>query len=113
MKDINLENVYVFNAFKSSNIEDIVIYKMSKESLDDFLADTSLKIPAGYKEADVQLTFTYLDFTDAILIPVYDKLGEAINVKEYISQELIDDALEEMEEDREMFAKNLEDFYKF
>lgn len=103
----NLENVYFYTVEDND-----VIFKMSKESLDNFLEETPLNILTGYKEAELHLTFEDNSLKEATFIGIYDThKGQPIDVKDHVDNEVIEYALEELGEDSEAFARNLENFH--
>ena len=107
---ITLENAY-FLTIKDG----IVIFKMSHESLSEFLSENNISWPdEDYLDGDLKLTIKNGNLINAGLWPVYD-YGSCmvIDVKNYIEQEVIDLSIEELAEDNEHFARTLEDFHKF
>lgn len=106
---INLDNVYFVTADKTT-----AFFKMSKESLDDFLEETPLNLLKGYKEAEIHLTVEDSVLKDATLTCVYEAhKGQCIDVKALVDPEVVEYAIEEMAEDRESFDRNLSNFYKW
>lgn len=107
---ITLENCFFFNIE-----DDKIIYRMSKESLDEFFEGCDIVHDGDdYSYGKITLILEGESLKHATLTPIYkDDKGEEMDVTAQVDTEVIEDALENMEEDWDAFGRNIEEFHKF
>lgn len=105
---IDLENAFFYK------VEDgKIIYRMSDISLDEFLESCGLYSEKGYLYGEITMVLEEHSLQSAVLNLIYkDGKGEDMDVAAQISPEIVEDAVENMEEDWETFGKNINEFYK-